>query len=139
VTAARILTVDDTQPTAEAMFTAGGVIHAVGSRGEIEAAASGFDAVRVDHPEATIAPGFVDPHAHPLMYGQMLTWIDVSPREVSSIAQLIERMREGAKRLPPGAPIRGFGYEQRNLAERRHPTKDRKSTRLNSSHVKISY
>ena len=123
ITAAHIHTVDEESPSAEAMFIAGGKIEAIGSLAEVERAATGRDPVRVDHPDATIVPGFVDAHAHPLMYGQLLTWIDITPAKAKSIPEIIEAMREGAQKLPAGVPIRGFGYEQRNLVERRHPTR----------------
>ncbi|WP_026373937.1 amidohydrolase [Agrococcus lahaulensis] len=123
ITADRILTVDDAQPEARAMLTAGGRILAIGEVAEVEAAAAGMDAERVDRPGTTIVPGFIDAHAHPLMYGQLLTWIDASPAKAGSIPEIVELLREGAKRLPAGVPIRGYGYEQRNLAERRHPTR----------------
>lgn len=123
ITADRILTVDDAQPEARAMLTAGGRILAIGDVAEVEAAAAGLDAERADRPGTTIVPGFIDAHAHPLMYGQLLTWIDVSPAKAGSIPEIVELLREGAKRLPAGVPIRGFGYEQRNLVERRHPTR----------------
>lgn len=123
ITADRILTVDDAQPEARAMLAAGGRILAIGEVAEVEAAAAGMDAERVDRPGTTIVPGFVDAHAHPLMYGQLLTWIDVSPAKAGSIPEIVELLREGAKRLPAGVPIRGYGYEQRNLVERRHPTR----------------
>ena len=125
VTAGAILTVDDERPTAEAMLTAGGRILAVGSLSEVEAAATaaGLDPERAEYPGETIVPGFIDAHAHPLMYGQLLTWVDLTPANVDSIPDIVERMREGAKKLPAGVPVRGFGYEQRNLAEQRHPNR----------------
>lgn len=125
ITAGTILTVDDNAPTASAILIGGGAILAVGTESDAEAVADvrGLDPIRIDLPDATIVPGFVDPHAHPLMYGQMLTWIDVSPDTASSIPEMIEALRDGAKKLPAGAPIRGYGYEQRNLTERRHPTR----------------
>lgn len=121
VTAKTIHTVDGLHPNVEAMFVSGGMIETIGTIAEVEAAAAGSDPVRVDYPGATVVPGFVDAHAHPLMYGQMLTWINVSPDKASTIPEIIDLMREGANRLPDGAPIRGYGYEQRNLIERRHP------------------
>ncbi|MGO4300840.1 amidohydrolase [Leifsonia sp. RAF41] len=126
VTADVILTIDDHAPRAEAMLTAGGTILAIGTVAEVEEAAraAGVEARRADYPGATIVPGFIDAHAHPLMYGQLLTWVDVSPAKASSIPEIVELMREGAHRLPAGVPLRGYGYEQRNLAERRHPTKE---------------
>ena len=125
VTAETILTVDDGAPRAEAMLTAGGTILAVGSLDAVEAAARehGVEPVRADFPGATIVPGFIDAHAHPLMFGQLLTWVDISPAKAGTIPEIVELMREGAERLPAGVPLRGYGYEQRNLAERRHPTK----------------
>lgn len=125
VTAGTILTVDEARPTAEAMLTARGKILAIGTRDEVLAAAAeaGLEPERVDFPDGVIVPGFIDAHAHPLMYGQMLTWVDVSPARAASIPEIIELMRAGAQELPPGAPVRGFGYEQRNLREKRHPTR----------------
>lgn len=123
VTAAQILTVDAAQPSAEAMLTAGGKILAIGTLAEVEAAAGGLDSARADYPAATIVPGFIDAHAHPLMYGQLLTWVDVNPAHAASIPAIVELMRAGAGKLPAGVPVRGYGYEQRNLEERRHPTR----------------
>lgn len=125
VTAERILTVDESRPEAEAMLTAEGMILAVGTLAECEqvAASAGLTPVRVDHAGATIVPGFVDAHAHPLMYGQLLTWVDITPAKAASIPEIIELMRAAAEQLPAGVPLRGFGYEQRNLAEQRHPTR----------------
>ncbi|ERK69643.1 amidohydrolase [Leifsonia aquatica] len=126
VTADVILTIDDDNPHAEALLTAGGTILAVGTLAEVEEQAreAGIEPQRADFPGATIVPGFIDAHAHPLMYGQLLTWVDVSPAKAASIPEIVELMREGAQRLPAGVPLRGYGYEQRNLAERRHPTKE---------------
>lgn len=125
VTAGTIRTVDDTAPTTSAMLITGGTIIAVGTQSDAEAAAAdrGLDPIRVDFPGATIVPGFVDPHAHPLMYGQLHTWIDVSPDKAQSIPEIIEVLRNESARLPTGMPIRGYGYEQRNLVELRHPNR----------------
>ena len=125
VTASQIRTVDDEQPLAEAMLIHRGLIMAVGSIAEVEQAASavGLKPQRADFDGATIVPGFIDAHAHPLMYGQLLTWVDVSPQRASTIPEIIDLLREAEKTLPPGVPLRGFGYEQGNLAEQRHPTR----------------
>lgn len=125
ITAGMIRTVDDNSPTASAMLIAGGEILAVGTEADAEAVAAhrGLSPIRVNLPEATIVPGFVDPHAHPLMYGQTHTWIDVSPVTAPSIPEMVETLRRESSKLPAGVPIRGYGYEQRNLAERRHPTR----------------
>lgn len=125
ITAKTIHTVDEQNPRAEAMLIVGGLILAVGSLDEVVRAAdaAGLDPTRVDHADATIVPGFVDAHAHPLMYGQLLTWVDVGPEKAGSIDEIIDLMRDRAATLDPGTALRGYGYEQRNLAERRHPTR----------------
>lgn len=126
VTAQRILTVDDTTPAAEAMLIALGRVAAVGSLDECRRAAAdaGFGRVDVaDLEGATIVPGFVDPHAHPLMHGQMMTWVDCGPNVASSIDEIVELLRRRAAESPAGTPVRGYGYEHRNLAEGRHPTR----------------
>lgn len=125
VTASQIRTVDDDRSVAEAMLIHGGTILAVGSLAEVEQAAAeaSLKPQLADFEGATIVPGFVDAHAHPLMYGQLLTWVDISPQRATTIPEIIELLQQAEKTLPPGVPLRGFGYEQGNLAEQRHPTR----------------
>lgn len=70
-----------------------------------------------------MVPGFVDAHAHPLMFGQMMTWVDCGPEKAGSIPEIVALLKAAAADLPAGRPVRGYGYEQRNLAEKRHPTR----------------
>lgn len=125
VTASQIRTVDDDRSVAEAMLIHGGTILAVGSLAEVEQAAAeaSLKPQLADFEGATIVPGFVDAHAHPLMYGQLLTWVDISPQRATTIPEIIELLQQAEKTLPPGMPLRGFGYEQGNLGEQRHPTR----------------
>ena len=83
----------------------------------------GHDIAVRDFGDQTVVPGFIDCHAHPLMYGQMMTWVDCSPEKAPTIPDIIRLLSEAARTLPADAPIRGYGYEQRNLAEKRHPTR----------------
>jgi len=69
-----------------------------------------------------LIPGFVDAHIHPLMYGQTASWTDVGPQRASSIDALVELLAGRAAELEPGTPLWAYGYDQRQLAERRHPT-----------------
>src|SRR5438552_857367 len=82
---------------------------------------AGADRVEHDHAGRTLIPGFVDAHCHPLMLGQTQSWLDVSPAVAPSIPALIARLKDQARRLPPGVPLRAFGYDYRRLDERRHP------------------
>ena len=82
---------------------------------------AGADRVEHDLAGRTLIPGFVDAHCHPLMLGQTQSWLDVSPAVAPSIPALIARLKDQARRLPPGVPLRAFGYDYRRLDERRHP------------------
>lgn len=126
VTARQIHTLDGEERVAKAMVIASGRIRHVGSLEECLAAASGLGTAQprvVDLGENTIVPGFIDAHAHPLMLGQMMTWVDCGPDQASSIPEIVALLKRAAQEAPAGRPVRGYGYEQRNLAEQRHPTR----------------
>lgn len=125
ITARAIHAVDAGSTTAAAMLLDRGRILAIGSRVDCEAAAgaAGLSPAHVDLGEAVVVPGFVDAHAHPLMYGQMMTWVDCGPAKAASIPEIVALLKAAAAGLPDGRPVRGFGYEHRNLAEQRHPTR----------------
>lgn len=125
-TAALIHTLNSDGTTVEAMLVIGDRVRHTGSLDACIAAAAEVSprAPEVhDLGQQTIVPGFIDAHAHPLMLGQMMSWVDCGPEHASSIPEIIELLREAAERIPAGRPIRGFGYEQRNLAEQRHPSR----------------
>ncbi|GAA5209411.1 amidohydrolase [Microbacterium kyungheense] len=125
LTARAIHTVDAIGRTATAMLTDRGRIVAVGTVAECRdaARAAGIDPEVVDLGDAVVVPGFVDAHAHPLMYGQLMTWVDCGPEKAGSIPEIVALLKAAAAELPEGRPVRGYGYEHRNLAEQRHPTR----------------
>ena len=125
ITARAIHTADAVATTASAMLTDRGRIVAIGTAAECEAAAqrAGLAPERIDLGDAVIVPGFVDAHAHPLMFGQMMTWVDCGPGKAGSIPEIVALLRAAATDAPEGRPVRGYGYEQRNLVEQRHPTR----------------
>lgn len=98
----------------------GRVVHA-GAEADCRAALDGrVDAVH-DLAGQHMLPGFVDAHCHPVMYGQNLAWADVRPEAVAGIDDMVAALRTHAEGLHADAPVRGFGYEHRRLAEGRHP------------------
>lgn len=123
ITAHRIRTMAS-DAIATSMLVVDGRIAAIGGTADVERAALEHQRVeRIDLGDATVVPGFVDAHAHPLMLGQLSTWVDCGPAAASDIPGIVALLRAAADRLPAGAPVRGYGYEQRNLAELRHPTR----------------
>ena len=105
----------------EAVAVRGERIVHVGSLDDARAVA-GRDALERDLGGSTLIPGFVDPHIHPLMYGQTASWIDVGATVAGSIPALVDALAAGASSVPADVPVRGYGYDLRRLAERRHPT-----------------
>lgn len=104
-------------PPAALLVDEGRVV-ALGSRSEL---AARYDrAVRVvDLEGRTLAPGFVDAHAHTLLHGSSVDWVDLA--DARSIDEVVDALTARARKGPAGA-IRGYGYDQSKLREHRHPT-----------------
>lgn len=106
----------------EAVLLRDGRIAAVGS--ESECAAVADDPETVDLDGATLMPGFIDAHCHPLMYGQFQTWADCGWEDAPDVDAVVEKLRRAGDGLPPERPIRGHGFNQGNVAEQRHLNRD---------------
>jgi len=77
----------------------------------------------IDCQGKTVVPGFIDPHCHLLSYAYSFVTLDVGPRNVSSISDIQNLVRKASQELPPGTWIKGRGYDEFYLAEKRHPTR----------------
>jgi hypothetical protein len=117
-----VLTMDPARPAASAIGIAGGRILAVGDDEEV-AVAIGPGAAVVDCAGGSVVPGFIDPHVHLLALARSLSSIDLSPPAVDSIAGLVAALRAGRRAAAGTAWLRGHGYDDALLAERRHPTR----------------
>src|SRR5579862_2379583 len=114
---------------AGALLVRDGRIAAVGTTAAIRAAAApGAAVVRLDG--ATVVPGLIDAHCHVADVGYLATAADCSQPSAPDIPAIQARLREAAGRTPEGSWVTGAGYVEYKLREGR----DRKSTRLNSSH-----
>ena len=125
-----ILTMNDAGMRAEAIAEAGGRIIAVGSRAEVMTRRGPGTEV-IDLRGRTLLPGFVDPHGHVMIGGlQALGANLLAPPDgdVTDIASLQRTLRDwiAANRavVDEVKLIVGFGYDDSQLKERRHPTRD---------------
>jgi predicted amidohydrolase YtcJ len=91
----------------------------------------GSDTEEKDLGGRTLLPGFVDPHGHVMVGGlQALTANLLAPPdgEVTDIASLVQTLRDWAEEnqeaVEASNVIIGFGYDNAQLAEVRHPTKE---------------
>jgi predicted amidohydrolase YtcJ len=72
----------------------------------------------------TVLPGFIDAHIHFHGYAESLMTLNFESRNnVRSIPDLQGKIKQLSKELPPGTWIRGGGYNEFYLVERRHPTR----------------
>ena len=115
----KIITLNSKDETAEAVAIAGDRIIRVGSTTDIVKLAGEWTRV-IDLKGKTVTPGFVESHCHPSMAGLMMNF-EVDVRSAASIDEIIDRLREKAKQLPRGNWLKGFGYNDQKLKERRHP------------------
>lgn len=116
----RIITVDARDSIAEAVAIRDGRIVAVGTNREIEALA-GPGADRIDLGGLTATPGLLDAHCHFASGGvDRLFVVDLGYPEVKSVADAVAKVAGQAARTKAGTWIRGRGWDEGKLAERRY-------------------
>ncbi|MEN8692853.1 MAG: amidohydrolase [Desulfobacterales bacterium] len=125
-----IFTINDDQPRAEAVAVKDGKILAVGI--EEEVFKSKGDATRlIDLGDRTMLPGFVDAHGHVMGGGlqalsaNMLAPPDGKVKDIASLQQTLrEWVAENEEVVKKIDLIVGFGYDNAQLAELRHPLRE---------------
>lgn len=138
LTNGRVITLDPSQPCANTVLIGAGRIISLNNedlrgekRGKIEV---------VDCRGGTVVPGFIDAHCHLRAYAQSLVTLNLEPRSgVCSIDDIGNMIRNLSRTLPPGAWIRGRGYDEFHLAEKRHPTRWDLDLAAGNHPVKISH
>ncbi|MCA1305005.1 amidohydrolase [Nitratireductor aquimarinus] len=125
-----ILTINDAQPTAEAVAVKDGRILAVGALADIEAH-KGDKTTVFELDGRAMVPGFVDSHGHVVFGGLQALSANLLPPPdggVADIASLQESLRkwieDNAETVDKVQMVIGFGYDNAQLAELRHPTRE---------------
>src|SRR4051794_18001518 len=119
------ITIEDGQPTAEAVAVVGNRIARVGSNDEMRSEV-GPETRVVDLAGRTLLPGFNDNHTHPISYGLGLSLIDAKPAAIPTLAGLQAAFRTAAATTPATERegwLLGRGYDDSRLDVRRHPTR----------------
>jgi predicted amidohydrolase YtcJ len=120
---ANVLTMDPSRPRAECIAISAGTIFFVGSQKDFENPDVG-DFEVMDCGGRTILPGFIDAHCHLRAFAESLITLDLKPSKgFSSIADIKAALRKLTQKAVPGTWIRGRGYNEFCLAEKRHPTR----------------
>ena len=128
IRSSKILTFDETRPTAEAILVADGVIVEVGGFAEL-AESAGPDIRIMDAGSAVVMPGLIDTHPHVMHFGALRGGL-VDLSDAVDHADIVARIRARAAETPPGewiicTPVGEAHYfirrSWRDLAERRLP------------------
>lgn len=124
-----ILTMEDTAPSVEAIAVRNGLIVAAGTL-DAATAAAGRGARRFDLQGRTLLPGFFDPHGHVSMVGLQARYANLLPApdgEGDTIPALQRITRDWMQRhdalVRKTQLVIGFGYDDSQLKEQRHPTR----------------
>jgi predicted amidohydrolase YtcJ len=109
-------------PTATAVMIRDKRIASVGDSRDLLRTATGRER-RIDLGGRTVVPGFNDAHAHVWKIGHLLTSM-LDLRRVTSMPQLVDRVRTAADRINGDAWLTGRGFNEAALDERRLPTRE---------------
>src|SRR5262245_47799627 len=119
---ANVITMDLARPSAEAVVVEGERIAFVGGNDEARGfARAGAEAL--DLAGQTLVPGFNEAHNHMLTFGLTLAQVDAGYPAVQSIAEIVRAFAARASEIAPGGWVRGRGYDDNKLRERRHPSR----------------
>ena len=105
---------------AQAVAMVDGRILAVGSSEQIRAYA-GRDSRVIDIQGRLVVPGFIDSHVHFLNGGSQLLTLDL--KDARNEAELVRRLGEKAKTLPPGQWILGGNWDEQAWPSAKLPTR----------------
>jgi predicted amidohydrolase YtcJ len=112
-----IVTVNDQQPSAEALAVKAGKIVAVGSRAEVEKAHKGAGTQVVDLGGKALLPAFLDPHSHYVSSLTVANQVNVyAPpagpgKDAASIVAELVKFRDTNK-IAKGEVIQAYGYDE---------------------------
>jgi predicted amidohydrolase YtcJ len=122
-----IHTLDPALPRAGAVLVRGGRIACVGPAGYCAARAE-TGVRRIDLGRGSAVPGLADAHGHVLGYARSLE--EVSCAGLRSAAECVSRAALRARSVPPGAWVRGRGWDQNLWEGGAFPTEEALSAAL---------
>jgi predicted amidohydrolase YtcJ len=119
-----IVTMDDKRDIASALAVRNGRIEAVGTNQAISGCA-GPTTRKIDLKRRTVLPGFIDVHTHALSWaeGIVLDEVDATYPKVHTISDIKSSVAEHAKTVAIGQWVRGAGWDDAKLSERRYLNK----------------
>jgi predicted amidohydrolase YtcJ len=118
---AKVRTMDDSKPQAEAIAVLGNKIIAVGSNEEVKGLIGERTKV-IDAKGKLVLPGFNDSHVHFIEGGSSISSVDL--RDAKSPEEFVRRIKEFASKLPKGKWILNGNWDHENWSPSQLPTKE---------------
>ncbi|MBE3086752.1 MAG: amidohydrolase family protein, partial [Bacteroidetes bacterium] len=116
----KVLTIDDNNPTAEAIAVKGEIIIAVGSTTKISELIQEGSTKVIDAAGRFVIPGFNDAHVH---FGPLdPDYIEL--RYTTDPSVITEKIKAQVARSKPGELIRGGHWEHEMFTDKKWPTKE---------------
>lgn len=116
----RVLTLNPSFPAVEAIAVSGSRILAVGTEKDLRPFVSA-QTLTLSCAGQTVIPGFIDPHLHLFAWASRFCGVALSTAR--SIADLRAVLTQRLSSLAHDEWLRGYGYDEFFLAEKRHPTR----------------
>lgn len=117
----QVITVDAKNSVQEAIAIRENKIMAVGSNEYIQRFINERTEV-YDLQGKSLLPGFIDAHSHLSSFAFSKFAVPIGPDDVSSISEIVEKLKERAKNTPPGEWVIGYGFRDNKVKEMRYPT-----------------
>ena len=120
---ARIRTMDPGRPQARSLAVFNGRILALSQDDDLGFMA-GADTTELDLGGKTLMPGFIDAHEHLSWFAENDLKLDLSSDRVKNLDRLTELVSEQTRRARKGDWIRGIGYDDTKMSEKRRLNRD---------------
>jgi predicted amidohydrolase YtcJ len=120
---ANVITMDPLFPKAEGVLIKNGKILSATTNDALKKW-DRMKATTIDCKGKTVLPGFIDAHCHIHALAESYVTLNLEPRnDIRSIPDIQRRIMDLLPNLPQGTWIRGRGYNEFYLSEKRHPNR----------------
>lgn len=116
----KVLTMNPTQPCAEAIAVKAGIIVKVGANRDVKLLI-GKNTRVIQLKGKAVLPGLIDTHIHVGDFARFLLWVDLT--HARSVKQMQSILKERLKRTAKGKWVVGRGWNDKCFAEERLPTR----------------
>jgi predicted amidohydrolase YtcJ len=120
---ANVITMDSAYPSSRLIVIQNHRIIALGEKDDLRKFQK-RNTRTIDCQGKTVLPGFIDAHCHLHALAESHVTLNLEPHHnVPSISNIQTKIKDLSQKLPSGAWIRGRGYNEFYLAEKRHPNR----------------